>query len=32
MMLKNQSPIKWDNPTFDYKQEVTKKLMLPIAA
>jgi transposase len=31
-MLKNQSPFKWDNPTFDYKQEVTKKLMLPIAA
>lgn len=31
-MLKNQSPFKWDNPTFNYKEEVTKKLTFPQVA
>ncbi|MGF6947638.1 hypothetical protein QF028_000131 [Neobacillus sp. B4I6] len=31
-MLKNQSPFKWDNPTFNYKDEVTKKLTFPRVA
>jgi transposase len=31
-MLKNQSPFKWDAPTFNYEQEVMKKLVLPLAA
>lgn len=31
-MLKNQSPFKWDNPTFNYEDEVTKKLTYPKTA
>jgi transposase len=31
-MLKNQQPFKWNNSNFNYKEEVTKKLSLPIAA
>lgn len=31
-MLKNQKPFEWNNPTFNYKEEVIKKLSLPIAA
>lgn len=31
-MLKNQKPFEWNNSTFNYKEEVFKKLSLPIAA
>ncbi|MDQ0233664.1 IS110 family transposase [Metabacillus malikii] len=31
-MLKNQQPFKWNNPNFNYEEEVTKKLSLPKAA
>ncbi|AST90630.1 IS110 family transposase [Sutcliffiella cohnii] len=31
-MLKNQQPFQWNNPTYNYKEEVIKKLTLPIAA
>lgn len=31
-MLKNQKPFEWNNSTFNYKEEVFKKLSLPITA
>ena len=31
-MLQKQTPFEWDEPTFNYKQEVFKKLTLPISA
>lgn len=31
-MLKNKKPFEWNNSTFNYKEEVFKKLSLPIAA
>jgi transposase len=31
-MLKNQKPFEWNSSTFNYKEEVFKKLTLPIAA
>ncbi|WP_156292121.1 IS110 family RNA-guided transposase, partial [Oceanobacillus salinisoli] len=31
-MLTRQEPFKWDNPEYNYKEEVFKKLILPLAA
>ncbi|WP_019412425.1 IS110 family transposase [Paenisporosarcina sp. TG20] len=31
-MLKNQKPFEWNNPDFEYKKEISKKLNFPIAA
>ena len=31
-MLKNQKPFEWNNSNFNYKQEVSKKLTLPLSA
>lgn len=31
-MLKNQKPFEWNNSSFNYKQEVFKKLTLPLSA
>lgn len=31
-MLKNQKPFEWNEPNFNYKQEVFKKLTLPLSA
>ncbi|MCC3359724.1 IS110 family transposase [Bacillus sp. REN16] len=31
-MLKNKKPFEWNNSTFNYKEEVFKKLSLPIVA
>lgn len=31
-MLKNKKPFEWNNPGFNYKNEVFKKLTLPLAA
>lgn len=31
-MLKNQKPFEWNDSGFNYKQEVFKKLTLPLTA
>ncbi|MFD2046384.1 transposase, partial [Ornithinibacillus salinisoli] len=31
-MLTKEEPFKWDNPEYNYKEEVFKKLTLPLAA
>ena len=31
-MLQKQTPFEWHEPTFNYKQEVLKKLTLPVSA
>jgi transposase len=31
-MLKNKKPFEWNNPGFNYKKEMLKKLTLPLAA
>lgn len=31
-MLKNHKPFEWNNPDFNYKKEVLKKLTLPLVA
>lgn len=31
-MLKNQKPFEWNEPTFNYKKEVFKKLTMPLSA
>lgn len=31
-MLKNQKPFEWNEPNFNYKQEISKKLVSPLSA